>query len=189
MKIALGSAFVLTGALAAAVAANGSQTMAGRLGARAYPVAAKLIKLRNLRSKRLDTFQKRYLRPHFGALVDQVRVSYGSRLLNKTLRSQETARTFGKRIYLAAPYAKGDLNQLVEIAHEMVHVRQFVACGGCTRTFGARYMRERQRVGKRPRQNRYEREADAFRGYFIAWLNGQGRPATPRGGLSLGVTK
>ena len=105
----------------------------GEAGASAYQGAATTTRGRNGSSQGLDEFQKRYLRPHFGNLVDQVAVIYNARMMdqwsafgkNINLSGVDTAaQTYCNRIYIRDSYKPNDTKQLVTLSHEMTHSKQ-----------------------------------------------------------------
>ena len=90
----------------------------------------------------LTTYQKNELRPYFGNLVDEVRIHYGATMLNQIVEGgcqssplcqngavqgavQASAQTFCDDIYISdIYYGETNLDQLVVLAHEMVHSKQ-----------------------------------------------------------------
>ncbi|NJM13131.1 MAG: DUF4157 domain-containing protein [Synechococcaceae cyanobacterium SM1_2_3] len=90
----------------------------------------------------LTTYQKNELRPYFGHLVDEVRIHYGSTMLNQIVEGgcqsstlcqngavqgavQAGAMTICDDIYIPGPYYdETNPDQLVLLAHEMVHSKQ-----------------------------------------------------------------
>lgn len=75
----------------------------------------------------LDEYQKRYLRPHFGNLVDNIVVFYNVppldnwQILGMGIKSHTDAQTFCERIFVNGQYNSTDKNQLALLAHELVH--------------------------------------------------------------------
>jgi hypothetical protein len=151
----------------------------GRAGAVAYEAAAKTMLGRNDRGKRsLDNFQKLYLRDDFSNQIDRVSVVYGAQLMDRWVvggRSihlgavDSTAQTYCDRIYIRASYQPKDINQLITLAHEMVHVRQCQQLGGI-KQFGYTYFKEYKRANQKYEKNKLEKEAFVFQKKFAALL-------------------
>jgi hypothetical protein len=55
----------------------------GEAGANAYPAAAGIMRGRHGSSVGLDDIQQKFLRPHFGNLVDQVVVVYNAKMMSE----------------------------------------------------------------------------------------------------------
>ena len=149
----------------------------GEAGAVAYPAAANVMLRRNIDSKRLSDSQKRYLRPHFGDLVDRVVVTYGSSMMDQwgdiNLSGVDTAaQTYCNRIYIQDSYKSDNTQQLVTLAHEMTHSKQCEELGGEGK-FGFHYFREFKRAGLNYENNKLEREAYSFEEQFAGWLRNQ----------------
>jgi len=147
----------------------------GEAGAVAYPAAANVMLRRNTDSKRLSDSQKRYLRPHFGDLVDRVVVTYGSSMMDQwgdiNLSGVDTAaQTYCNRIYIQDSYKPDNTQQLVTLAHEMTHSKQCEELGGEGK-FGFHYFREFKRAGLNYENNKLEREAYSFENQFASSLS------------------
>lgn len=146
----------------------------GEAGASAYQAAAAVMRGRNGGSQGLDESQKRYLRPHFGDLVDRVAIIYGARMLDQwsafgkeiNLSGVDTAaQTYCNRIYVRDSYKPNDFQQLVTLSHEMTHSKQCEQLGGEGK-FGFHYFREFKRAGQNYENNKLEREAYSFEEQF-----------------------
>jgi Domain of unknown function (DUF4157) len=148
----------------------------GNVGAVAYQTAAQIMANNNSVAQELDWEQKEYLRSHFGDLVDRVEVVYDAKLMEEwvaaSLRIElghSNAQVYGNRIYIKESYKPGDFDQLVLLAHELVHVRQYEEFGGLEQ-FGYRYFKEYKRANQVYQDNRLEQEAFEFEKEFAEWL-------------------
>ena len=144
----------------------------GDVGAGAYQAAAEIMQANNGSSQSLDEMQKRYLRPHFGNLVDRVVVIYNANLMDEWSAlgyrvdlGESAAQTYCNRVYLDDPYQARDLDQIILLAHELVHSRQCESFGGAG-DFGWHYFKEYYEGGNSYRNNRLEREAFDFEAQF-----------------------
>lgn len=153
----------------------------GEAGAVVYQAAAQGMRANNGSSQYLDETQKRYLRPYFGDLVDNVVVIYNANLMDDWLyggfsidigQGDFVAQTYCERIYVVAPYNPGDSGQLVLLAHELIHSRQCKQFGGAGK-FGYQYFREFKTAGQSYENNKLEREANDFERQFAGWLSNQ----------------
>jgi hypothetical protein len=153
----------------------------GQAGAVGYQAASDTMRLKNVKngSQDLDATQKRYLRPHFGNLVDRVQVIYKAQLmdtwsaLGKEVHLGEVesdAQTYCDRIYVRESYKPNDSSQTVLLAHELIHSKQCENLGGMTQ-FGYHYFKEYKRGGQNYANNAMEKEAKAFEGQFEGWLS------------------
>lgn len=153
-------------------------------GGHAYGVAAGTIQSWNSDRSRhaLDANQKAQLRPHFGDLVDRVWVTYGAEMLDRVEVAgvgagiDAAAQTFGHAIYVRRPKS-GKPAELLLLAHEMVHSRQFEDAGSSLTRFGNRYFRAYYRADYSYANNAMEVEADAIATQFERWLREASRPA------------
>jgi hypothetical protein len=150
----------------------------GEAGAAGYTIAQRWMLANNGKSRSLDKTQKHYLRPHFGDLVDRVRVVYNANMIDEwsaagfsIKQTRSRGQTFGHRIYLNPSYRKGDSSQLITLAHELVHVKQFERYGSTYGKFGFHYFREYKRAGQNYRNNKLEKEAYNFDCQFTKWLS------------------
>lgn len=148
----------------------------GNAGAVGYPAAAKSMKANNGGSQSLDEIQKKYLRPHFGGLVDQVAIIYNANLTNelsaggyKIPLKQYGGQTFCNRIYLDDPYKPNDREQRILLAHELTHSKQCQQLGGEGK-FGYHYFKEFKKAGQNYENNKLEKEAYAFQAQFESQL-------------------
>jgi hypothetical protein len=151
----------------------------GQAGAIAYQAAAKTMLARNNRGKRsLDNFQKSYLHQDFTNLTNRVSVFYEAQLMDRWqvgntiihLGSVDSAaQTYCDRIYVRSPYQPDNKQQLILLAHEMVHAKQCQQLGGMGK-FGYTYFKEYQRANQRYERNKLEREAFIFQRKFAASL-------------------
>lgn len=142
----------------------------GDAGAAGYPAGARIQSARNPAPQPLDDFQKCHLRPHFGSLVDNVKVSYNAQPLEKFEQGpfkinlgqvDAIAQTFCNTIYFAGPYNSQDKRQMVILSHEMVHSRQCQNLGGAA-AFGRAYFIDYKRGGYDYNNIRMEIEAYDF---------------------------
>ena len=156
----------------------------GESGSSAYQAAASTMRGRNGGSQGLDEVQKKYLRPHFGDLVDRVAIIYGARMLDQwsafgkeiNLSGVDTAaQTYCNRIYVRDSYKPNDFQQLVTLSHEMTHSKQCEQLGGEGK-FGFHYFREFKRAGQNYENNKLEREAYGFQEKFKGWYSQQNTP-------------
>lgn len=171
----------------------------GEAGAAAYQSAAQWMRANNGSSQGFDETQKRYLRPHFGDLLDRVAVIYNANLLDewsaggykiRVAGVESAAQTYCNRIYVDDPYKPNDIGQLKLLAHELTHSKQCEQLGGAGK-FGFHYFREYKRAGQNYENNKLEREAYDFENQFASWLSSQpgSNPAPPRVGyFDNGVT-
>jgi hypothetical protein len=151
----------------------------GQAGAVAYEAAAKTMLVRNARGKRnLDIFQKRYLRDNFNDQIGRVSIVYDAQLMDRWVIGSmsihlgtvdSTAQTYCDRVYIRASYKPKDIEQLIVLSHEMVHVRQCRQLGGMKK-FGYIYFREYKRANQKYEKNKLEREAFIFQKKFAASL-------------------
>lgn len=151
----------------------------GNAGGAGYPAAAQWMRANNGSSQGLDETQKRYLRPHFGNLVDRVAVVYNANLMDEWSAlgyrinlGESAAQTYCERIYVDDPYKSGDFSQIELLAHELTHSKQCEQLGGAGK-FGYHYFREYKRAGQTYENNRLEREAFDFEKQFAGWLSNQ----------------
>jgi hypothetical protein len=151
----------------------------GQAGAVAYEAAAKTMLGRNNHGKRsLDNFQKRYLRDNFSSQIDRVSIVYDAQLMDRWVIGSmsihlgavdSTAQTYCDRVYLRSTYQPKDINQLIVLAHEIVHVRQCQQLGGI-KQFGYTYFKEYKRANQKYEKNKLEKEAFVFQKKFAASL-------------------
>lgn len=150
-------------------------------GAIAYEVAAKDIAAKNLgrKAQELDQSRKDWLGPDFGSLVHTVRIIYGADLipsiniLGVKLRTGTTAQAFGDKVYVRKNYGPSTdtddderINQLVHLAHELVHVRQYHNLGKSLHKFGKAYFRGYYQADFSYAKNHMEAEAINFHRCF-----------------------
>ncbi|MBE9040488.1 DUF4157 domain-containing protein [Oscillatoriales cyanobacterium LEGE 11467] len=147
-----------------------------KAGAVGYQTSAQIIEAHNGLSQPLDETQKRYFRPHFGDLVDRVYIIYNAQLMDEWVSAsfridlgRSNAQVYGNRIYLRDAYKPDDFDQLVLLAHELVHVRQYEQFGGLEE-FGYRYFQEYKRADQSYKNNPLEQEAFEFEKQFSRWL-------------------
>lgn len=151
----------------------------GQAGAVAYEAAAKTMLVRNDRGQRsLDNFQKRYLRGNFINHIDRVSVVYDAQLMDRWVVGgmsihlgavDSTAQTYCDRVYLRSTYQPEDINQLITLSHEMVHVRQCQQLGGMKK-FGYAYFKAYKQANQKYEKNKLEKEAFIFQKKFAASL-------------------
>ncbi len=148
-----------------------------QVGGIAYQAASQLIAINNIRPQGLDPIQKRYLRPHFGDLVDRVVVAYNATLMEDWVAASfqlknvgvSNAQVYGHKIYIKDRYKPGDFDQMVLLAHELVHCRQYEELG-TMKNFGHHYFKQYKKAGKSYRDNIFEKEAFEFEAKFAKWL-------------------
>lgn len=152
------------------------ETTWANAGAVAYQTAAKLMAQQNGAPQELDEIQKYFLRPHFGDLVDRVQVIYNSQLVDDWIAASfrikvghSNAQVYGNRIYIKGGYKAADIDQLILLAHELVHVQQYEELGTLEK-FGSEYFQEYKRGGQLYKKNVFEQEAFAFEAEFRRWL-------------------
>jgi hypothetical protein len=145
-----------------------SERLWGEAGANAYQAAAKIMRSRHGGSVGLDDIQKKYLRPHYGSLVDQVVVVYNAKMMSewsalgkniKLSKVDSAAQAYCNRIYVKDSYQSGNRDQLLLLAHELRHAQQCQELGGEGK-FGFHYFREYKRAGLNYENNSLEKSAD-----------------------------
>ncbi|NEO00909.1 MAG: hypothetical protein F6K50_37455 [Moorea sp. SIO3I7] len=150
----------------------------GEAGRGAYRAAAEWMRTNNSSGRSLDNFQKRYLRPHFGDLVDRVRVTYNANLLDEwsafgyKISQGSGAQAYCDQIYVNDSYRSSDTNQLVLLAHELIHSQQCQRHGGYY-GFGYHYFKEYKKANQNYRNNKLEQEAFTFEDQFAGWIGVQ----------------
>lgn len=172
MKKILASCLALAAGLAATSTLHAGPVAEawGQGGKVAYAAAAAVMARRNPPGVPLTRFQKTFLRPLFGSLVDRVRISYSSMMLEEwkvgpykiEFGTPSAGQTFGHRIYIRDPRRLSSRSQLRLLAHELVHSVQFERFGSTLSAFGYHYFREYYLAGRSYRQNPLEREAYDF---------------------------
>jgi hypothetical protein len=144
-----------------------SEAAWGEAGSSAYKAAAATMRGRHGSSVGLDDIQKKYLRPHYGNLVDQVVVVYNAKMMNEWTALgkkiplggvESAAQTYCNRIYVRDSYQKGNRDQLLLLAHELRHSQQCQELGGEGK-FGYHYFREYKRAGLSYENNALELSA------------------------------
>lgn len=148
----------------------------GQVGAIAYQASAQLMAVNNENHSRLDETQKRYLRPHFGDLVDRTLVVYNATLMEDWIAAslkidvgESNAQVYGRKIYIKDAYKPGNFEQIVLLAHELVHCQQYERLGKMG-DFGYHYFKEYKRGGESYQKNLFEQEAFEFEAKFSKWL-------------------
>lgn len=151
----------------------------GQAGAIAYQAAAETMLVRNNQGGRsLDDFQKSYLSRDFRSLTNRVAVTYAANLMDRWQMGNSivhlgvidsAAQTYCDRIYIRAPYQPQSKQQLILLAHEMVHSKQCQRLGGMGK-FGYEYFKEYKRANQKYERNKLEREAFVFQRKFAASL-------------------
>lgn len=150
----------------------------GEAGRVAYPAAASTMATRNSDRRSLDEFQKQQLRPYFGDLVDRVRVSYNSRMMNEWSAlgyeiplpgEASAAQTYCDRIYIRNDYQARSLAQLTLLAHELVHSQQCDQYGGESK-FGYHYFKKYKQANQNYANNELERVAEGLEQRFAEYL-------------------
>lgn len=134
------------------------------------------------RAHRLEGRRRELLAAEFGdELIDRVEMRYGASMQYFGLGPLQLggiradAQTYGTRIYLAASYDAEDDAQTALIAHELVHVRQFLE-GSFTR----RYCTALWNGHLDYWQNALEREAFSFQQEFACRHGFPGCPSSVR---------
>ncbi len=148
----------------------------GNVGAIAYPAGDRLMIGNNSKPQSLDEIQKEYLRPHFGDLVDRVMVVYSALLMEDWVAAsfqinvgRSNAQVYGHRIYIRDIYRPGDLQQIVLLAHELYHCKQYEELGSLSK-FGYHYFLQYKKADEKYNQNIFEQEAFKFEKFFASWL-------------------
>lgn len=124
----------------------------------------------------LTESEKRYLRPWFGKKIDldSVEVWWGADLNGEmkigktTVWVASTAQTFGNRIYIKEDHKIGDTQQLIIVAHELVHTLQAKRLGSVDK-FCEEYMNGWSN-GFSYEDNIMEREAQNVEFRYAQWL-------------------
>lgn len=138
-------------------------------------------------SRPLDATAQRYLRPWFGALLDKVQVMWRAQLndhleiMRYVLTSGSRAQTYGYTIYVAPSQGAsdpGNTRQLLLLAHELVHVEQYLRAGESLARFCQAYMQGWAEGGGVYRRNPLEQEAFEKTFAFAQWLGQQVPAAT-----------
>lgn len=148
----------------------------GQVGAIAYQASAQLMTVNNENLHHLDETQKRYLRPYFGDLVDRVVVAYNATLMEDWIAAsfkidvgESNAQVYGNKIFIKDIYKPGDFEQIVLLAHELVHCEQYERLGNLG-NFGYHYFKQYKRSGESYQDNLFEQEAFYFEAQFSKWL-------------------
>jgi hypothetical protein len=160
------------------------------LGSSACAANAEITSARNMPAsgQPLDTTARYYLRPWFGGLVDKVRVIWSARLTDqvelakRVLTRGSRAQTYGYQVYIAPSQGARDpesAQQLILLAHELMHTAQYVRYGENLARFCQEYMQGWAQSGWIYEQNPLEREAFDTAFAFAQWL-GQQIPATSK---------
>jgi hypothetical protein len=160
----------------------------GNSGALMMPFAAQVAASRNPAGQPLTSQQKKYLRPDFGDLVDQVRVNYNAKLLDRWSNGDRevhvgevdaAAQAFCDRIYIRADHQPQDTAQLVLLAHELTHFQQCLQQGGIQK-FGTSYFAAYQQAKQDYASNQFEQAARTKEKQFIKNLCQQINCRNPR---------
>jgi hypothetical protein len=148
----------------------------GNVGAIAYHAGDRLMLKNNAKSQGLDEMQKEYLRPHFGDLVDRVMVVYSAVLMEDWVAAsfkinvgRSNAQVYGHRVYIRDIYRPGDLQQIVLLAHELYHCKQYEQLGSLSK-FGYHYFFQYKKAEQKYEKNIFEQEAFKFEKFFANWL-------------------
>jgi hypothetical protein len=148
----------------------------GNVGAIAYHAGDRLMSGNNPKPQSLDEIQKEYLRPHFGDLVDRVMVVYSAVLMEDWVAAslkinfgRSNAQVYGHRIYIRDIYRPGDLQQIVLLAHELYHCKQYEELGSLSK-FGYHYFFQYKKGAEKYEKNIFEQEAFKFEKFFANWL-------------------
>lgn len=148
----------------------------GNVGAIAYHAGDRLMIGNNAKPQSLDEIQKEYLRPHFGDLVDRVMVVYSAVLMEDWVAAsfkinvgRSNAQVYGHRVYIRDIYRPGDLQQIVLLAHELYHCKQYEQLGSLSK-FGYHYFFQYKKADQKYEKNIFEQEAFKFEKFFANWL-------------------
>ncbi|MBI1927786.1 hypothetical protein HYR99_26550 [Candidatus Poribacteria bacterium] len=114
----------------------------------------------------LNYTEKCYLRPTFGDLVDKVRVMW-----NAPLESDTSGETVGYTIYMSGHHDTGDTEQMLTLAHEMVHVWQHHQLGGNMERDCRAYATAHVNGGFKSHNNEFEIQAYKTEFEFAQWFN------------------
>ncbi|MBP0002084.1 MAG: DUF4157 domain-containing protein [Cyanobacteria bacterium SID2] len=160
------------------------EAVLANLGSMAYQTLSYVMEHNHTRAQPLNDVQKAYLRPYFGDLVDRVRVVYNAQLIDNWVGANlridlghSNAQVYGYRIYINESYQPDDIEQIILLAHEIVHVRQSEQLGGLDQ-FGYDYFLEYKRADRIYENNIFEREAFAFERHFRQRINSHQSPVT-----------
>lgn len=158
----------------------------GEAGAQAMPGIARMMQARNGSGISFDERQKRYLRPFFGNLVDQVVVVHNSQMAHEWKFGDKEINLTGidavgqaycERIYIQTPYTPGKPEDLLLYAHELTHSDQCFRGQRDIRRFGYNYFYEYKKADKNYRNNSYEVEAygkqDRFKEFLLRTFSEQ----------------
>jgi len=91
-----------------------------------------VMRFRNAAGEPLSNAWKAALRPHYGDLVDQVKVHWGALMLDSVpgiYTSNTAAQTFGTHVYVTQR-CTGDRSVFAYVAHELAHAKQVRALHG-----------------------------------------------------------
>lgn len=159
------------------------------LGGSACVANAELTYARNAQQPALplDATAQAYLRPWFGNLVDKVRVVWNARLNDsleigrQVLARGSRAQTYGYQVFVSPSQGArdpGSTGQLLLLAHELVHVAQYVRYRESLERFCHEYVQGWARHGGVYNQNPLEQEAFEAAFEVAQWLGQQVRSAS-----------
>ena len=167
-------------------AAGISEQLWGEGGRAGYVSAAKIMQGRSPNGEPLSEKMKAHLRPHYGDLVDRVKLHWGvapldawtaSKLKNVRIEigDVDTAgQTFGYDIYLRDGKFEGEYKDRLElVAHEIAHTKQFVKWGESLSNFGYHYFVNFKKANQTYANNSLEIEAETEAGYAMAAFHGE----------------
>lgn len=154
-------------------------------GAKLCMVNSLITDVRNFKhggSRSLSRVQKYYLRQQFGNLVDKVTVVWNSDLNDRVtykgtvLNKGSNAQTYGYYIYIAEKQKDNDTLQIILLAHELIHVKQYERYNKNLVRFCRKYMNQWLKTGFRYDNIPMEIEAYKEEYKFATWLKDNAYP-------------
>ncbi|MCI5139184.1 MAG: hypothetical protein D3922_12395 [Candidatus Electrothrix sp. AR1] len=124
----------------------------------------------------LSELQYRYLEKYFGNIVDKVTFRWNSHLNDhitfqgRTLYQGSGAQTYGYNIYMKDKNFKNDIQQIVLMAHELQHVKQYENYGRSLSEYCGKYMSQWVEAGFSYDNIKMEREAFKVERNFESWI-------------------
>ncbi len=145
----------------------------GEIGKNAYPMAAGLMKSKNMHLTALAALQhltdgeKAILRKYFGDLVNSVRIIFSAQLMNswgppskEVHLGNFAGQTYGQDIYISLPRTNSSYMTSL-IGHEMCHTLQYKNRGSSLHNFGRDYFEGYAKTGSYA-TNHMEKECKAI---------------------------
>ncbi|MCI5178390.1 MAG: hypothetical protein D3911_03505 [Candidatus Electrothrix sp. AW3_4] len=134
---------------------------------------------RNINKSRnkLSNVQVYYLKKYFGDLIYKVQFIWDSNLNDhityqgRTLKSGSEAQTYGYNVYMFDKNQKNDTWQILTMAHELYHVKQYEYYGNSIQKYCNNYMWQWVEGGFSYHDIKMEVEAYSGEYKFASWLN------------------